>query len=86
VKCLQTGDFIDLLAWTLIILGSIIIISGIASMFMRSDYQSIEERRESKGVILLGPIPIVWGYGKRTWVIAAFVAITLFLIVFLWRF
>jgi uncharacterized membrane protein len=86
VRYVQTGDFIDLLAWTLIIMGSIIIIFGIASMFMRSDHESIEQRRESKGVILLGPIPIVWGYGKRTWIIAAFAAITLFLIVFLWRF
>jgi uncharacterized membrane protein len=83
---MQTGGFIDLLAWALIIIGSIIIISGIASMVMRSDNGSVEQRRESKGVILLGPIPIVWGYGKKTWIIAAFVAITLFLIVFLWRF
>ncbi|MHA2397252.1 MAG: TIGR00304 family membrane protein [Candidatus Thorarchaeota archaeon] len=53
---------------------------------MRSNYESAEQQRESKGVILLGPIPIVWGYGKRGWIIAAIVAITLFLIVILWRF
>jgi len=83
---MQVTEFIDLVAWVLIILGCLIIISGIASMMMRSDIEGVEQRRESKGVILLGPIPIVWGYGKRGWIIAAVVAISLFLIVFLWRF
>jgi uncharacterized membrane protein len=83
---MQVVDFIDLVAWVLIILGCIIIISGIASMVMRSNIEGVEHRRESKGFILLGPIPIVWGFGKRGWIIAAVVAITLFLIVFFWRF
>ncbi|MGD9397328.1 MAG: DUF131 domain-containing protein [Candidatus Thorarchaeota archaeon] len=83
---MQIGNFTDLIAWALIIIGCIIIFSGIASMVMRSDIEGVEKRRESKGVILLGPIPIVWGFGKRGWIIAAVVAITLFLIVFFWRF
>ena len=83
---MQSVDFMDLLAWMLIIGGVLIIISGIASMLMGSDFGDTEQRRESKGIILLGPIPIVWGYGKRGWIIAAIVAITLFLIVILWRF
>ena len=83
---MQAVDFTDLVAWILIIIGSVIIISGVASMLLRSDIDGVEQRRESKGVILLGPIPIVWGYGRRGWIVAAIVAITLFLIVFLWRF
>lgn len=79
---MQTGAFLDLVAWALIIVGVFIIISGIASMLMGSDVEGMEQRRESKGIILLGPIPIVWGYGKKVWIIAAIVAITLFLIVF----
>ncbi len=51
-------------------------------MLMSSDFGDTEQRRESKGIILLGPIPIVWGYGKKVWIIAAIVALTLFLIVF----
>ena len=74
----------DLLAWALIILGSILIFSGIASMLIRSDIVGVEQKRESKGIILLGPIPIIWGYGKKTWILVAFVAIVLFLIVFIW--
>ncbi|MHA2322543.1 MAG: TIGR00304 family membrane protein [Candidatus Thorarchaeota archaeon] len=79
---MQSGDFMDLLAWAMIIIGAIIIISGIASMLMGSDIEGVEQRRESKGVILLGPIPIVWGYGKKVWIIAAVVVFALFLIVF----
>jgi len=81
---MQSGDFMDLLAWALIILGSILILSGIASMLIRSDIVGVEQKRESKGIILLGPIPIIWGYGKKTWILVAFVAIVLFLIVFIW--
>lgn len=83
---MQTGNFTDLIAWALIIIGCLIIFSGIASMFMRSNIEGVEQRRESKGVILLGPIPIVWGFGKRGWIIAAVIAITIFLVVYFWRF
>jgi uncharacterized membrane protein len=75
---MQTGDFIDLVAWALIIIGAVIIISGIASMLMGSEVVAGEQQRESKGIILLGPIPIVWGYGKRVWIIASIVAAVLF--------
>ncbi len=79
---MQSVEFMDLLAWALIIIGAIIIISGIASTLMGSDFGGAEQRRESKGIILLGPIPIVWGYGKRVWIIAAIIALMLLLIVF----
>ena len=52
-------------------------------MLMRSDIDGVEQRRENKGIILLGPIPIVWGYGRKPWIIAAIVALVLFLIVFI---
>lgn len=81
---MQSVESMDLLAWVLIIIGCVIILSGIASMLMRSDIDGVEQRRENKGIILLGPIPIVWGYGKKTWIIAAIVAVVLFLIVIIW--
>ncbi|NHI88359.1 MAG: DUF131 domain-containing protein [Candidatus Thorarchaeota archaeon] len=82
---MQTNGPINILAWTLIIIGSIIIISGIVSMIMKSHSDSRMQGSKSKGIILLGPIPIVWGYGKRAWVIAAIVAVSLFLLAILWR-
>jgi uncharacterized membrane protein len=80
---MQSVNFMDLLACMLVIIGAIIIISGITSMLMDSDIERVEQRRESKGIILLGPLPIVWGYGKKAWIIAAIVAFILFLIVFI---
>nr|KXH72249.1 MAG: hypothetical protein AM325_01885 [Candidatus Thorarchaeota archaeon SMTZ1-45] len=81
---MQIGNPVNLLAWALIIIGALIIISGIASMLMRTDFEMGEQRRESKGIILIGPIPIVWGYGRRIWIIAAIIAITIFLLAFFW--
>ena len=62
----------------LIIMGGIILI--FLGFFMRiSSWKDQEDvRTESKGVILLGPIPIVWGYGKRGWAIAAVAAMVIF--------
>ncbi len=78
---MQTVDLLDLIAWALIIVGGVIIISGITSMLMGSEVARGEQKRESKGIILLGPIPIVWGYGRKTWILAAIVAVSLFIIV-----
>ena len=81
---MQMGSFMDLIAWALIIIGSIIILFGIFSMLTRVSNKNLEERKESKGIILLGPIPIVWGFGRKVWIVAAILAITLFLIAILW--
>jgi uncharacterized membrane protein len=80
---MQPVEFMDMLAWVLIIIGTIIIISGIASMLKGYDIGTGEKRGESKGIILLGPIPIIWGYGKKVWIVAAIIALALFLIVFI---
>jgi uncharacterized membrane protein len=39
-----------------------------------------ETRNQSKGVIFLGPIPIVWGYGRTGWMIAGVIGIIIALI------
>ncbi|MFW9974687.1 MAG: DUF131 domain-containing protein [Candidatus Thorarchaeota archaeon] len=80
---MQSPNFIDFVAWTLIIIGSLIILSGIVSMLKHSDSEIVGQKRESKGIILLGPIPIVWGYGKKTWIAAAIVAIALFVLAYI---
>ena len=48
----------------LIIAGIIVILIGIASMVI-SHRRDPTTSIESKGIILLGPIPIIWGYGRR---------------------
>ena len=81
---MQADGFINILAWALIIIGAIIVISGVISMIKRFHPETSTQRSETKGIILLGPIPIVWGYGKRVWAIAAIVAVSLFLLAILW--
>lgn len=45
-----------------------------------SDSDDTETRTQSKGIIFLGPIPIVWGYGKKGWMIAGAIGIILVLV------
>ena len=67
------------LGWMLLIIGIILVIVAVVSAFYEGE--GSETRTQSKGVILLGPIPIVWGYGKKGWMIAGAVGVIL---CFLW--
>jgi len=66
------------LGWILLIIGIILVVVSIISAISEGD--SHETHTQSKGVILLGPIPIVWGYGRRGWIIAGAVGIILCLV------
>ena len=79
---MQTSGLIGIIGLSLVILGVLAILLGVASMMRQSDQGNTEVRRESKGIILLGPIPIVWGYGKKGWAAAIIVGIMLVLVWF----
>jgi uncharacterized protein (TIGR00304 family) len=65
----------------MIVFGILAIAIGILTHFTSSFNNDDESPKvESKGVILIGPIPIVWGYGARGWLIAGIVAVALYLI------
>ncbi len=64
----------------LVVLGLLVILLGVALMMRLSAQGNTEVQRESKGIILLGPIPIIWGYGKKGWAVAIIVGITLVLV------
>ena len=65
LEMLQSGGIIEILGLILIALGVIVIIVGIYLMTKTATPEDQTIRKESKGVILLGPIPIIWGFGKR---------------------
>jgi uncharacterized protein (TIGR00304 family) len=69
------------LGWVFLIIGILLVFISILSGIRSSD--SEEVRTQSKGVILLGPIPIVWGYGRKGWMIAGIVGIIILLIWFI---
>ncbi|TFG32924.1 DUF131 domain-containing protein [Candidatus Thorarchaeota archaeon] len=67
------------LGWIFLIIGILLVCISAMSAFRNSEGN--ETHTQSKGIILLGPIPIVWGYGKKGWMIAGVLGIIL---VFVW--
>ncbi len=76
---LQVPSILTLAGIVLLLLGIVIIFAALLSMTTREN-EDQKVHSESKGILLLGPIPIVWGYGRRGWAIAAVIAISLFLL------
>jgi len=61
---LQIIESLTVFGYILIIVGIIVLIVGIVGLLSsQSDESAI--RRESRGFILIGFIPIIWGFGKR---------------------
>ena len=54
----------QLLGIILIIVGFILIIIGAIYFFVSTNHKA-PVQKESKGVILIGPIPIIWGFGEK---------------------
>lgn len=82
---MQIDSLFGIIGLSLVILGILVILLGMTLMMRESDQGNTETRRESKGIILLGPIPIVWGYGKKGWAVAIIVGIMLALVWILFR-
>lgn len=82
---MQIDSLFGIIGLSLVILGILAILLGMTLMMRESDQGNTETRRESKGIILLGPIPIVWGYGKKGWAVAIIVGIMLALAWILFR-
>ena len=68
------------LGWILLFIGIILVCLYFTSTMGESDSDDTETRTQSKGIIFLGPIPIVWGYGKKGWMIAGAIGIILVLV------
>lgn len=77
---MQFVELVQLAGWISIIIGIIILCFAFTRMTSASESTNYETKSENKGVILIGPIPIVWGYGKRGWLVAGIVGIILFII------
>ncbi|TXT55830.1 MAG: conserved membrane protein of unknown function [Candidatus Thorarchaeota archaeon] len=60
---MQINSILQMVAISVIIAGIVFVILGILQS--RKSSQDSEMKSESKGIILLGPIPIVWGFGDR---------------------
>ncbi|MFX0108723.1 MAG: DUF131 domain-containing protein [Candidatus Hodarchaeota archaeon] len=70
--------FLQFIGLGAVVIGILLIIVGYLLSREENASPEFQTKRESKGVILVGPIPIVWGFGRTGWIIAAAVAIILF--------
>jgi uncharacterized membrane protein len=71
---MQTVDPLAVLG-LIVLIGGILLIALGFYLKMRSGEQSVGGQSESKGVILIGPIPIIWGFGPKGKIVAL-VAVT----------
>jgi uncharacterized membrane protein len=76
---MQTIWLIQILGWILLIVGIIIVVLALFSTLTR-DEQGESHRTGSRGFILIGPIPIVWGFGTRGWLVAGVIVVALVII------
>ncbi len=63
---LQIEPLLSFIGFILILVGIVLLVIGITGRMTQStgdDEQDHEHR--SRGVVLIGPIPIVWGFGNR---------------------
>ena len=79
---MQTLELIQFIGWLLLIGGFSLVVIALASSLLKRN-SDLEGSTESKGVILIGPIPIVWGYGTKGWIIAGAIGLILLLVWFL---
>lgn len=77
---MQAVLLLQYLGWILLLIGILLVCLSVISATKDSASEDSGTRIESKGIIFLGPIPIVWGYGKKGWMIAGAVGIILVLI------
>lgn len=77
---MQSLLLLQYLGWIFLFTGILLVCMAAISASKDSVSEDNETRIESKGIIFLGPIPIVWGYGKKGWMIAGAISIILFLI------
>jgi uncharacterized protein (TIGR00304 family) len=83
MRTMQLG-FSESLGWLLIIGGILLIFLAIILSIRRDNVGTTRVKTESRGIIFLGPIPIVWGYGKGSRIVSVIglIAILIFILYF----
>ena len=76
---LQAIEQLQLLGLLVIVAGIILIVAGMM-LSTRSTSEDQQVQHESKGVVFIGPIPLVWGFGRRGWYVAGAIAVILLLL------
>lgn len=64
----------EIIGWILLIIGLALVLIALLSATHHTNNEQ-PQRMKSKGVILIGPIPIVWGFGSKGWLVAGFLIV-----------
>ncbi|MFW9968098.1 MAG: DUF131 domain-containing protein [Candidatus Thorarchaeota archaeon] len=78
---IQMIETLQMIGFLILGLGIVLIIAGCVAGQRGASQSHGEVQRESKGMVLIGPIPIVWGFGRRGWLAAGAIGI---IILVLW--
>jgi len=63
---LQTEALLSFIGFILIFVGAMLLVIGMTRRMAQSSGDGEQDREhKSRGVVLIGPIPIVWGFGNR---------------------
>ena len=62
----QTILGFELFAYGIIIAGVVLVFLGFVLSSRSNENANEGVKRESKGIVFLGPIPLVWGYSRKT--------------------
>ncbi len=68
----------------MITIGFILVALGMIQKFKNADDAGDSNQRTSKGILFIGPIPIVWGFSKRTQVVIFIVATSIVIAWLIW--
>lgn len=77
---IQTLNTLQLLGFLILGLGILLIVAGCVAGGREVKRSDEGVRSESKGMILIGPIPIVWGFGSKGWLIAGAIGVIIIVV------
>jgi uncharacterized membrane protein len=77
---------LQLFGFLILGLGILLIVAGCVAAGKEAKQSDEGVRSESKGMILIGPIPIVWGFGRKGWLIAGAIGVIIIIVWILWWF
>ncbi|MFW9918521.1 MAG: DUF131 domain-containing protein [Candidatus Thorarchaeota archaeon] len=67
------------IAFVIILTGILLILLGFHLSRNEINQDANHIRKETRAVVFIGPIPLVWGFSRRTQIILAIAAISIFI-------
>ena len=76
---MQIGNYVQVIGILILVLGLLLIIIGMFASSNNDELKGIES--DTRGIILLGPIPIILGTSRRMQILLCFIGVVLTVII-----